>query len=202
MDDLIIQYAYVGIVLLLVMGTVGFPVPEDLVLISAGAVAYAGKLDPLGAWATCYVTIFVIDAAVFGLGLYFGSRALRWKMVRKMMHPRRMAWAKIKVAEYGVWMIAACRFVPGLRGPTLILGGAMKLSVWKFILSEAPALFVCTVIEFFLGWIAIGHLAGSSAEAKRLALITFLSLFCLLVVVLVAWKFLAPHLPVADKSSR
>lgn len=160
----------VGIASLLVLSAFGSPVPEDIVVPAAGALARAGIVDPLAAFATCYLCILLTDTLVFFAGR-LGKGVLRRRWFRRLAHPRRLAWAQRQVLHHGTWGIVMSRFVPGARGPTLLVAGAMQLPLARFACAELPALIGSVSLEFALGWIWMqGASAAAGSLERRIAL--------------------------------
>jgi membrane protein DedA with SNARE-associated domain len=71
----------------------GFPVPEELVLISSGLVAYLGKnpeqfpppypgAQPVEMWTlmgVCFLAVFFSDFLVYSIGKYLGKYLLKYQ---------------------------------------------------------------------------------------------------------------------------
>lgn len=165
--DLITEHAYLGIVTLLVLGALGWPIPEDVVIFAAGGISEHGGLNGWAVVLTCYATIFTTDTVVFFLGRRFGAKALAWPWVKRLLHPRRLLWFRGQVQAHGAWMITASRFLPGARGPTLLCAGMMRLSLWKYAIAEVPALLASIGIEFLAGYFVARSFADEATTAHR-----------------------------------
>lgn len=142
-------------------------VSEDLTSIGAGLMVAQGRISYTLAAFACFFGIFVGDVLLFLAGRYFGRPALKrapfkW-FVRERDVERSSAWFTRK----GLIVIAASRFVPGMRLPTYFAAGTLNTSFWWFTLYFLIAGVVWTpllvAVSAFLG----GELMGSALLAGR-----------------------------------
>ncbi len=142
-------------------------VSEDLTSIGAGLMVAEGRISYTLAAFACFFGIFFGDVLLFLAGRYFGRPALRrapfkW-FVRERDVERSSAWFTRK----GLIVIAASRFVPGMRLPTYFAAGTLNTSFWWFTLYFLIAGVVWTpllvAVSAFLG----GELMGSALLAGR-----------------------------------
>jgi len=161
------ELAYVAIFVVLVASGVGVPVAEEIIVVGAGVLIHRDIVDPLWAWLVCYVGILVADAIVVYIGWHFGKAVLHRRWVRRILHPRRLLWARHQINEHGAWMIAASRFIPGGRWATLLIAGMMHLPRWKFLLADGVAAMGSVTLQLFAGYY-IGKLASAEfSTAER-----------------------------------
>ncbi len=142
-------------------------VSEDLTSIGAGLMVAEGRISYTLAAFACFFGIFFGDVLLFLAGRYFGRPALKrapfkW-FVRERDVERSSAWFTRK----GLIVIAASRFVPGMRLPTYFAAGTLNTSFWWFTLYFLIAGVVWTpllvAVSAFLG----GELMGSALLAGR-----------------------------------
>ncbi len=151
------QYAYqawliyLGIFLFMLASGFGFPIPEEVTLISAGLVCYvASRPDlypppyvgavPVNPYVTAGVAFFSVvfaDCLVFFLGKFFGGKILRASFMARYRgrFDKVGEWTK----KYGMWAAGAFRFTPGLRFPGHFACGMMGMAVSKFVLVDSIA---------------------------------------------------------------
>lgn len=151
------QYAYEPIIVygaiigLMILSSFGFPVPEEVTLVSAGMVCYMGTrpdifpppeagADPINVYVTatiCFFSVFLSDYLVFSLGRIFGVRLLRMKFMEKHEdHIKKVvSWTR----KYGSWAAGMFRFTPGLRFPGHFSCGMLGLSKLKFTAVDGTA---------------------------------------------------------------
>jgi len=129
----------------------GLPIPAPPVLLAAGALVAAGKLDPTLAVGMTVLAAMLADLLWFCLGRKGGGRALpllsRWARSRNIS----FANAKTAVSRHGLWTLTAAKFLPGTVMPSL--AGALGMSARRFLVFDGlAALFYagCYVAAGFL----------------------------------------------------
>ena len=129
----------------------GFPVPEELVLISAGLVAYMShnpdKFPPPyeGAVGVNVVTLCIVsflavmlsDCLVYFIGKFFGGRIIKTKFFQKAVAGEGFNKINTFFQKYGGLACGIFRFTPGLRFPGHLSCGLLGIPVWKFVLIDA-----------------------------------------------------------------
>jgi membrane-associated protein len=130
LSELLAHWGYLGIFVVVILGNVGLPVPEESVLALAGYLVHEGQMRlPL----TLAVGIFSA-AAGDNVGYWIGRRLGRPAIDRYgarvgITHERMDAIARF-VARYGAPGVFAARFIPGVRvmaGPLAGAGGLPAL---------------------------------------------------------------------------
>ncbi len=154
---------YVGIFMVIVLTGAGLPVAEEIIVCAAGILFYKGVVEVVPVWCICYVGILIADSIVVYLGWHFGKAILHRRSVKRMLHPRRVVWAKHQVHNHGAWMIAASRFIPGSRYPTLLIIGMLHLKRWKFLVADGAAAIVSVSLQLTLGW-WLGHISSNIGQ--------------------------------------
>jgi len=127
-------YGYSAIFVLLVLGIVGVPVPDETLLISAGYLVSRGRLHPAGAFfaalagSWCGVSLSYLIGRTLGLGAVhrFG----------KYMHLTEDRLAKVHrwFERAGHWALFFGYFILGIRHVTAIVAGTSKLEFRSFAL--------------------------------------------------------------------
>ena len=130
--DLIAHWGYLALFLLVVLGNIGLPVPEETILVLAGYMCWRGELHLL------VVLVIGIVSAVGGdnIGYWVGHRYGRGSLERHaswlLGHPRRLTMMQDFVARRGVLAVFIARFVPGLRFMAGPLAGALGMPFPRF----------------------------------------------------------------------
>ncbi len=168
---------YAFITVFMFASSFGFPVPEELVLLTSGLVAYMAhhpeQFPPPYAGAegvnvvtlsiVCFVAVFVSDLIVFLIGKFFGARIIKTKFFNRQVAGKSFDTINSWFQKYGGWACGIFRFTPGLRFPGHLSCGLLGIPVWKFILIDGSAAllsvptqvyFVATYGEIILGKVA------------------------------------------------
>ena len=131
----------------MLLSAFGLPIPEEIVLISAGFVGHMALHPadypppyPGAPSVNIYVLAFVSFVAVMGsdfliyvLGKKFGPRMFKMKWFARLISENALDRIQRWTRKYGAWAVFAFRFTPGVRFPGHLMCGAMGLSPWRFV---------------------------------------------------------------------
>jgi membrane protein DedA with SNARE-associated domain len=164
---------YVALGALVLAGNVGFPVPENTVLWTAGYLAWKGKL-----WGPAVLTVGIV-AAILGdnlgywLGQRYGHPLLDRYGTRLGLSVARRDRLQTFVTMYGGWAVFCARFVLGLRVLAGPLAGSVGLPFKVFFLGNAAGALCYVPAEVGIGYAlayGVGHLSAHHAHQVQLAL--------------------------------
>ena len=164
---------YAGLFVLLMMGGFGFPVPEDLVLLTCGALISAGALDPLPALLTVYLGMLVSDFVLFSVGGKYGPRVIEKKRFRGLLPPGRFDALKRSFDRWGVLVIIAGRHLAGLRAQIFLAAGISGMRRYKFVAADAVSSLFTLALMAGLGYKgaeSVEKLARGVQKAEHVAI--------------------------------
>jgi membrane-associated protein len=125
--------------------------PSETAVIALG-VATADRTDPriavLVVLAACGA--FVGDNLAYLIGRRFGPAARR-RFFASARGERRLAWAGRALDRFGIWIIIACRFIPGGRTAVTLSCGLIGYRRRSFVFATVCAAGVWAAYAFFLG---------------------------------------------------
>ncbi len=151
-DLIVARLGYLGIILVLVLGGLGLPVPEEAPIILAAVLSRNGKmLWPL-ALASCFVGVLVGDFIVYALGYFQGERVLSFRITRRFLTREREAQIKGYFHRHGMRILITGRFVPGFRTAAYLTAGILRMPPLKLFLADLCAASLTTLLMFGLGY--------------------------------------------------
>jgi membrane protein DedA with SNARE-associated domain len=160
---LIDAWGYVAIFLIVVLGNVGLPVPEETVLTLGGYLAWRGQLRfPM-------VVLVAIASAITGDNIgYWLGRAYGQRVLDRLTatSPKGAARARAFVLRHGALAVFAARFVTGLRFMAGPLAGSTGLPPGRFFTANLLGAVVYAPIVVGAGY-AVGYGLGDSIERLR-----------------------------------
>jgi membrane protein DedA with SNARE-associated domain len=130
---------YLLVLGILLLCGIGVPIPEDITLFAAGLLAYYGMAS---VWAMIGVSLFGVmagDSFIFFLGFKYGRKITQRGIFRKVLPEDRLNHVSQLVRERGNKMIAAARFMPGLRAPIFFTAGTLHLPFRVFFFYDGGA---------------------------------------------------------------
>jgi membrane protein DedA with SNARE-associated domain len=176
--DFLIRHGYVVLFGWVLLEQLGLPIPAAPLLIAAGALARAGKMNLTFAVALAFIAVILADLFWYSLGRHRGGRILKL-LCRISLEPdscvRRTENLFIR---HGVRSLLVAKFIPGLNTAAPSLAGVFRMPVGRFLIFDSLGglLWVVTVTSLGLilgdqleqialrwgGWL-VAVLAGSFA---------------------------------------
>ncbi len=156
------HFPYLGILLLLILGEIGFPFPEDATLILSGFLTAHEVIKPLPAFFVVYSGLLITDFLLYSAGKKYGRSIVEHKRFRKIISPDRLSKLEEKFKKWGGLVVFLGRHVWGLRAQIFLVAGVMKMSAIKFLMADGIAAFFTIAL-----WGGIGYLGGNSLQVLR-----------------------------------
>lgn len=162
LTELIKHVPYLGLFLLLILGGVGFPFPEDTTLILCGFLISTGIVKPVPTLLNVYSGILMADVFLYFVGKKYGRMIVTHKKFKKILTPERLTWIEDKFSKRGVFIILLGRHLIGLRAQIIIVSGVMKMSFGKFLIADAiSSIFTIAVM------VGAGYMGGISLQVIK-----------------------------------
>jgi membrane protein DedA with SNARE-associated domain len=145
--------SYVGVVVLLMANSFGLPLPEEVILVLAGAAAYEGRIELLWLIVAAMAAIATADFFVYLIGRRWGPSVLRWKLLRFLVRPDRVnAFAK-RYENHVIRGVFTVRFISGLRAPAYFAAGTLNVKAPKFLAADAAAILIHVPVYTAIGFV-------------------------------------------------
>jgi len=177
------HFPYLGIFLLLVLGGIGLPFPEDTTLILSGFLVAHDVAKPLPAFLVIYPSLLMTDFFLYLIGKKYGRRVVEHKRFRKVISSDRLSKIEEKFRKWGIWVVLVGRHIVGLRAQIFLAAGVMKMDAIKFLIADGASSLI--TIALMSG---IGYVGGNSIQVlkKDLARIEHIAIVCF-VILLASW---------------
>lgn len=157
---------YAGVVATLIATGFGLPIPEELPIVTAGAMVghdaqEARHAQPVGGLAgggafaaykihdetgqtkwyfmlpACILGVVLGDSVLYGAGRLFGPRLMQSKFVtRRILPPEKREKIEENFRTRGVMILLGARFTPGIRTPVFMMSGVLKLPFSRFLVAD------------------------------------------------------------------
>jgi len=134
------QYGYVGVFVALLAAGFGFPIPEELPVLTAGALV--GHEDTQLHWyymlPVVIAGVVIGDGVLYGMGRVWGRHLLDIGFVRRNFVPlEKQEQIEKNFAERGIWVLLGARMLPGIRAPVFIMAGVLRVPMGRFLMADA-----------------------------------------------------------------
>jgi membrane protein DedA with SNARE-associated domain len=156
------HFPYLALFVLLILGTLGLPFPEDGILLLSGFLTAHHIIRPLPAFLIVYSSLLMTDFLLYSVGKKYGRRLVEHKRFQKIITNERLAKFEKKFKKWGFLVVFFGRHLLGLRTQIFLVAGVMKMSWKKFLIVDAiSALLTITL------WGGLGYLGGNRIQALR-----------------------------------
>jgi membrane protein DedA with SNARE-associated domain len=162
-DTLLIQQLpNLGLFILMILGTLGFPFPEDAILILAGFLVANETIRPLPAFLTVYSGLLVTDFLLYSFGKRYGKKLVERKRFRKVISPERLFKIEGKVEKWGILAVFFGRHLFGVRAQIFLAAGVIKMPYRKFLTADGTSALLAIAL-----WGGLGFMGGNSIQLVR-----------------------------------
>jgi membrane-associated protein len=191
-NQLVTDWGTAGIFLVVILGNIGLPVPEETVLAVAGYLVWSGRLQLLPVLVVSLVSAVAGDNLGYWLGRRYGRAAVE-RYAHWLLKPGRVVVAESFVGRYGALAVCVARFVGGFRFLAGPLAGAVGLPFRSFLRGNLLGAVLFVPYAVGIGY-AIGYGLGPYMAHVHDALggigHVALVLAIMVVAVLVAWRMI------------
>jgi membrane protein DedA with SNARE-associated domain len=177
------EHGYGALYLLLALGVVGLPIPDETLLVFTGYLIGRGTLHPVGAFAAAVAGAWTGISGSYLLGRTLGVGVIH--RFGKYIHftEDRLAYVHRWFDRIGHWMLVVGYYIIGVRHFTAIVAGMSKLEYPTFIAYAwtGGALWVATFLTlgYFLGdkWRPVAELVHQYVAYASIAIIAIAALW-------------------------
>ncbi len=140
-----------GPFLVLLLCGLGLPLPEDVVLVTAGALGQIDGRSWIEVSAVMYAGVMMGDSSIFLAGRYFGGRLRTSRWFQRYFSEKKQAKVEDLFDRYHSWVLFVGRFLPGLRAPIFFTAGSTRVKFLKFFFFDGLAALISVPFFVWLG---------------------------------------------------
>lgn len=155
---------YAALIGMMMLSAVGFPLPEEVTLISVGILAFMGAnpehfpppypgapvVNVHTASIIAFSAVVTSDFVIYLLGRVFGRKLLYHPRVHKFFPEDMMKRVEEWTHKYGAYACGIFRFTPGLRFPGHLACGMLHYPAWKFLVIDGIAALISVPTQIYL----------------------------------------------------
>ena len=144
------------------------PLPSAPLLLVAGALIRAGRLQVVLATLCCVTAALIADTIWFHLGRRRGRRVLRL-LCRVSIEPDScVRQTENAFLKYGMNSLLVAKFIPGLNAVAAPLAGNSRGPYWRFVLYDGAGASIWSAAYLALGYLFSEQLEMTLAYASRM----------------------------------
>ncbi len=185
-SQILVSFPLAGLLLLLVLGALGLPFPEDMTLVLCGFFIANDMIRPLPALLTLYGVLLAIDYALFFAGRKYGREIVLRRSFRRMLSAERLAQLESRFKKWGILLIVVGRHIVVLRTQLILATGVFRMPPVKFLIADAVTIPVTMLIMIGLGYIGANSLQIVKKDITR---VEHLALLAVIVLVLLLFLY-------------
>ncbi|MGH7265105.1 MAG: DedA family protein [Candidatus Rokuibacteriota bacterium] len=183
------HFTYLGIFAVLLVASLGAPIPEEMPIVAAAVLAHQGLIRWWLALAVCVVGVLSGDLVLYWIGRHWGERVLGWRPVRLLLSPAREERLTAAYRRRAVRTIVAARHVMGLRAAAFLTAGIARVPVGTFVAADAGAAAVGVPLTFGLAYFFTDRLGEVLADVHRIERwLGLLAALAVVVFAIAAWR--------------
>ncbi|CEH29066.1 alkaline phosphatase [Aneurinibacillus migulanus] len=146
------HYGYIGIILALVGGIVGLPIPDEILMTFVGYNIFRGRMEYALALGCASFGSMAGVTVNYLLGRKLGLPFLRKFGPKFGINGKKIAYTRRLFRKFDAFLLFIGYFIPGARHLTPYLAGISKLRFYKFALYAYPGGLFWSFTFITLGW--------------------------------------------------
>ena len=166
--DLIVDFSYPGVFLILLATGLGVPIPEELPIAIAALMARWEMMHWVSALLSCLAGVLAGDMLLYWVGRHFGRRILQWPTVRRILTPAREARVMDAYHRHGLKFVVMARLVMGLRAAAFLTAGLVRVPFPRFLLADVTAVLVSVPLWFGMAYLVADSVAVALMYVRQL----------------------------------
>ena len=163
LTQLLGHWGYVALFVVVVLGNVGVPLPEETVLAVAGYLVWRGDMRLPVVLVVGVVSAVAGDNLGYWVGRRFGRNALPRYAHWVLGHPERLSTMAGFIERRGPFAVFVARFIPGIRFMAGPLAGGLGMRFTRFFVANVLGALVYVPTVVGAGY-AIGYGLGEYVE--------------------------------------
>jgi membrane protein DedA with SNARE-associated domain len=192
LQEFVDNFTYLGVLAVLVLGSLGVPIPEEMPIIAAAVLSHEGIVRWWLALPLCLLGVLAGDVVLYWVGRQWGEQVLHWRLVRLVLSPAREEWLKAAYRRHALKTVVTARHVMGFRAAAFLTAGIARVPFWKFVVADAGAAFCGVPLVFGLAYFFTDQIKAIMADVHRterwLGLAGLLALGAILIVGVWRWN--------------
>lgn len=186
------HFTYLGIFAVLVLGSLGVPIPEEMPIIAAAVLSHEGLVRWWLALPVCLLGVLSGDVALYWIGRHWGEHVLNWRAVRLVLTLEREQRLKAAYRRHALKTVVTARHVMGVRAAAFLTAGIARVPFWKFVIADAGAAVLGIPLGFGVAYFFTDQIEAIVTDVHRaerwLALVGLLVVAAVLIIAVWRWN--------------
>lgn len=145
----------------------GLPIPEEIPILGAGALAAEGVVRWWIALPVALLGVLGGDIALYWIGHHWGEHILDWRIVRLVLSREREERLKAAYHRHGVKIIFIARHIVGVRAAAFLTAGIVRIPFGRFLAVDGGAAMVGVPASFGIAFLFTDQLERLMSDIHR-----------------------------------
>lgn len=170
------HFHYMGIFILLVIGGMGFPIPEGVTLMASGFLISHEIIKPIPALIVVFTGMLTGDIIIFSIGRKYGRMVVTHRKFHKIISPERLLVLEDK---FNKWKTPFILFGRHLGFHVFLVAGIMRMPFLRFLVLDIVSSILTIIVM-----VTIGYIGGNSLQVIKRDITRIEHIGILLVIIL------------------
>jgi membrane-associated protein len=166
-----IPSAFWAITILLFLGGLGIPIPENPALIGGGYALYKQVSPPVVSLCVWYLAIMVGDSLLFASSYWLFTRPTFSELLNRYVGRKRLEEYRTTFAGRGGWTLFLARFTFGIRALVYLAAGAARYPWQRFLAIDGVSVAVQVLVFAGIGYYAGERTKWAETTGEKIALV-------------------------------
>ncbi|MDA8086482.1 MAG: DedA family protein [Nitrospiraceae bacterium] len=166
--QLLNHFPVIGLFVLLVLGGLGLPFPEDATLILCGIFIATGIARPIYALIASYAGLLSMDIFLYHIGRKYGTKLTGHRRFRKIITQEKLLKLEERFSRWGFLFLLTGRQLVGLRAQIFVVSGILRMPFLKFLAVDMASALITMSIMVSIGYVGGNSMAALSKDINRI----------------------------------
>lgn len=151
-EELILNWGYLGTFIVVILEYANFPLPSELVLPMIGVLSAQCNLNLIFMIVASIIAGFIGSISNYYIGYKFGSNILNLISNKFNFLSKPIEYSKLYVDKYGTKSLFTARMIPVARTAISLVAGTYKIPLYIFSIYSISGIFLWNTVLILLGY--------------------------------------------------
>jgi membrane protein DedA with SNARE-associated domain len=109
LQEFVYNFTYLGIFVVLLLESLGVPIPEEMPIIAAAVLSHEGIVRWWRVLPVCLLGVLSGDMVLYWVGRHWGEQVFNWRLVRLVLSAAREQWLKAAYRRHALKTVVMVR---------------------------------------------------------------------------------------------
>jgi membrane protein DedA with SNARE-associated domain len=166
-----VRSAFWAVSILLFLGGLGIPIPENPALMGGGYALHKHLSPPLASLCVWYLAIMAGDSLLFASSYWLFTRPTFSQLLNRYVGRKRLEKYRATFAGRGGWTLFLARFTFGIRALVYLAAGAARYPWQRFLAVDGVSVAIQVLLFVGIGFYAGERTKWAQTTGEKIALV-------------------------------